>query len=87
MVYDIFGQLVADYKGGSLERENIYRNGESLAVYEAASTCYKTIDQFIQDFYQGALGRQRNSTELTNWTVTLTQAQARGIRPFIGVAQ
>lgn len=87
MVYDIFGQLVADYKGGLLERENIYRNRQLLAVYEAASTCYKTIDQFIKDFYQGALGRQPNSTELTNWTVTLTLAQARGVRPFIGAAQ
>lgn len=87
MVYDIFGQLVADYKNGSLERENIYRGGQILAVYEAASTCYKSIDQFITDFYQGALGRQPNSTELTNWTTTLTQAQARGVRPLIGAAQ
>jgi len=87
MVYDIFGQLVADYKGSLLERENIYRNEQLLAVYDAASNCYKTIDQFIKDFYQGALGRQPNSTELTNWTTTLTLAQARGIRPFIGAAQ
>ena len=87
MLYDIFGQLVADYKGGSLERENIYRHGQLLAVYEAASTCYKTIDQFIKDFYQGALGRQPNSTELTNWTTTLTLAQARGVRALIGASQ
>ncbi len=87
MVYDIFGQLVADYKGGSLERENIYRGGQLLAVYEAASTCYKTIDQFIKDFYQGALGRQPNSTELSNWTTVLTQAQARGVRSLIGATQ
>jgi hypothetical protein len=33
MVYDIYGQLVVDYKNGSLERENIYREGELLAVY------------------------------------------------------
>jgi RHS repeat-associated protein len=87
MVYDVFGQLVADYKAGSLERENIYRRGQLLAVYEAASTCYKTLDQFIRDFYQGALGRQPNSTELATWTTILTQAQARGIRPLIGAAQ
>jgi RHS repeat-associated protein len=86
-VYDVFGQLVADYKGGSLERENIYRKGQVLAVYEAASTCYKTIDQFIKDFYQGALSRQPNSTELANWTTTLTLAQARGGRALIGAAQ
>jgi RHS repeat-associated protein len=87
MVYDVFGRLVADYKGGSVERENIYRNGQLLAVFEAASTCYKTIDQFIKDFYQGALGRQPDSTELTDATTTLTLAQARGTRPFIGAAQ
>ncbi|HEX3250603.1 MAG TPA: DUF4214 domain-containing protein [Pyrinomonadaceae bacterium] len=87
MVYDIFGRLVADYKNGSLERENIYRGGQVLAVYEAASTCYKSIDQFIKDFYQGALGRQPNSTELSDWTRKLTQAQGRGVRALIGVAQ
>ena len=87
MVYDIFGQLVADYKNGSLERENIYRGGQVLAVYEPASTCYKSIDQFIKDFYQGALGRQPNSGELEYWTTRLTQAQARGVRALIGAAQ
>jgi len=87
MVYDIFGQLVADYKGGSLERENIYRGGQVLAVYEAASTCYKSIDQFIKDFYQGALGRQPTSNELSTWTTRLTEAQARGVRALIGAAQ
>jgi RHS repeat-associated protein len=87
MVYDVFGQLVADYKNGSLERENIYRGGQVLAVYEAASSCYKSIDQFIKDFYQGALGRQPNSSELDYWTTRLTQAQARGGRALIGAAQ
>ena len=87
MVYDIFGQLVADYKNDSLERENIYRGGQVLAVYEAAASCYKSIDQFIKDFYQGALGRQPNSGELAYWTGILTQAQARGVRALIGAAQ
>lgn len=87
MVYDIFGQLVGDYQGGSVERENIYRGGQVLAVYEAASTCYKSIDQFIKDFYQGAFGRQPNSGELDYWTTRLTQAQARGVRALIGAAQ
>jgi RHS repeat-associated protein len=87
MVYDVFGQLVADYKGGLLERENIYRGGQVLAVYEAASSCYKSIDQFIKDFYQGALGREPNSGELDYWTTRLTQAQGRGVRALIGAAQ
>ena len=43
MVYDVFGKLVADYNGTSLERENIYRDGQLLVVYEAASTCYMTL--------------------------------------------
>jgi RHS repeat-associated protein len=36
MVYDIFGQNVADYtsSGNSLERENIYRGGQLLAVVQ-----------------------------------------------------
>jgi hypothetical protein len=32
MVYDVFGQDVADYSGSSLERENIYRGGQLLAT-------------------------------------------------------
>ena len=58
-----------------------------LAVYETTSTCYKSIDQFIKDFYQGALGRQPNSSELDYWTTRLTQAQGRGVRALIGAAQ
>lgn len=34
MVYDVFGQQVADYNGASLERENIYRGGQLLSVVE-----------------------------------------------------
>jgi len=34
MVYDIFGQNIADYRDGSLERENIYRGGQLLATQE-----------------------------------------------------
>jgi len=34
LVYDIFGQDVADYSSGALERENIYRGGQLLATQE-----------------------------------------------------
>jgi hypothetical protein len=37
MVYDVFGQNIADYVGSSgstLERENIYRGGQLLATAE-----------------------------------------------------
>jgi RHS repeat-associated protein len=37
MVYDAFGQLIADYAGSSLQRENIYRGGQLLSVVEAAA--------------------------------------------------
>jgi RHS repeat-associated protein len=41
MVYDIFGQNVADYagsNGGSLERENIYRGSQLLSVVEISAS-------------------------------------------------
>lgn len=55
MVYDVFGRVVADYNGATVERENIYRDGELLAVSEAASTCYMSFTDFITSFYQGRL--------------------------------
>jgi RHS repeat-associated protein len=36
MVYDIFGQQVADYNGSTVQRENIYRGRQLLAVQEAS---------------------------------------------------
>lgn len=87
MVYDVYGQLVADYNGTTMERENIYRGGQLLAVYEAASTCFKTIDAFVTMFYQGALHRNPNSTELSQWTLALSKAQAQGNGKLIKVAQ
>jgi RHS repeat-associated protein len=45
MVYDIFGQQVADYTGtgSTLERENIYRFGQLLTAYEAATTSWRYV--------------------------------------------
>lgn len=87
MVYDIFGQQVADYNGTTMEKENIHRGGQLLAVYEAASTCYMTIADFVTAFYQGALNRNPNATELSQWTLKLSQGQAQGHNKFIKVAQ
>jgi RHS repeat-associated protein len=89
MAYDVFGQLVADYLGSSgstLERENIYRGGQLLAVYETGASCFKSISQFVTDFYQGALHRATNSND-PPWTNTLTQAQAQGQGQLIVAAQ
>lgn len=87
MVYDIFGQLVADYSGTTMERENIYRGGQIIAVYEAASTCYMTISAFVTAFYQGALHRDPTSTELAQKVSDLSKAQAIGNWKLIKVAQ
>ncbi len=88
-VYDVFGQLVADYLGSSgstLERENIYRGGQLLAVYETGANCYKSISQFVYDFFEGALGRAPGSSD-PDWVAILTQAQAQGQGQLIAAAQ
>lgn len=58
-----------------------------LAVYESAASCFKSIHQFVADFYQGALGRAYNSSSDPAWEVTLTQAQAQGQGQLIAAAQ
>ncbi|HEY6806223.1 MAG TPA: RHS repeat-associated core domain-containing protein [Pyrinomonadaceae bacterium] len=90
MVYDAFGQLVADYANSSLERENIYRGGQLLAVYEPSSTCYKTIGNFVIDFYVGAFGSGATTTyatDIATWTDTLSRAQLQGTDALVGAAQ
>jgi RHS repeat-associated protein len=91
LIYDIFGQLVEDYRSDSsvtgVERENIYRGGQLLAVYEASSTCYKSVADFVTAFYSGALDRNPFTSELLQWTEALTQAQSRGTTPLLGAAQ
>ena len=87
MVYDIFGQLVADYLGSNLERENIYRGGQLLAVYETGASCYKSISDFVDNFYSSALGRSYNVSTDPDWKTTLTQAQAQGQGQLIAAAQ
>jgi RHS repeat-associated protein len=50
-VYDIFGQLVADYNGSSgttLESENVYRGGQLLTRYDAPSSSWKYILTDVQ---------------------------------------
>jgi hypothetical protein len=41
----------------------------------------------VQDFYQGALGRQPSASEFSQWTATLTQAQAQSAGQLQGAAQ
>jgi RHS repeat-associated protein len=48
LVYDIFGQVVAEYEGGILQREHIYRGG-LLATREAAGAV-----QYVMADHQGS---------------------------------
>jgi RHS repeat-associated protein len=97
MVYDIFGQLVEDYRADpsgtaqmtGVERENIYRGGQLLAVYES-DACYKTIGNFVIDFYVGAFGAGATTTyatDIATWADTLTRAQAQSTNALLGAAQ
>lgn len=89
MVYDIFGKQVADYGGTTMIKENIYRSGEILAVYEPtlSPAYYMTISDFVSAFYLGALHRSPTTTELNAAVSTLSQAQAQGNGKFIKAAQ
>jgi RHS repeat-associated protein len=51
------------------------------------SSCYKSIDQFVKDFYQGVLKRQPNSSELSSATSTLQSAQATSSSALVTAAQ
>jgi hypothetical protein len=51
------------------------------------SSCYKSVDQFVKDFYQGVLKRQPNTSELSQWISTLESAQANGSSALLTAAQ
>lgn len=88
MVYDIFGQLIADYLGSSgstLERENIYRGGQLLAVYETGANCATSIADFVDAFLSGV--GYSNSTYRANAIATLTQAQSQGQGQLLSAAR
>ena len=67
MVYDIFGQDVADYTestGGTLERENIYRGGQLLATYEASGTAIKYALQDAQGSTRAIMSNNGSSSTI-----------------------
>ena len=66
---------------------NHIRELRQRATSSIGSSCYKLISQFVQDFYQGALGRQPSASELSQWTATLTNAQMQGSGSLLGAAQ
>jgi hypothetical protein len=51
----------------------------SIASNSIVSTAtWKTVGQFVNDFYQGALARQPDAGELQHWSDRLTTAQSQG---------
>lgn len=67
MVYDIFGQDVADYSGstgGTLERENIYRGGQLLATYESGSSAIKYVLTDVQGSTRAIMNNSGTSSSV-----------------------
>jgi RHS repeat-associated protein len=51
------------------------------------SSCYKSIDQFVKDFYQGVLQRQPTAIELSSASASLATAQSQSGSNFITAGQ
>ena len=68
-----------------------HRSGQAVAgvgvTDEQPRACTLTLDQFITQFYQGALHRAPTQTELDQWKASLGQAQAQGFAPLFAQAQ
>jgi RHS repeat-associated protein len=86
-VYDAAGRVIAEYGPNGWERDRVYRNGELLATDEAVGTCRKTIEQFVDSFYLGALGRTPTQTEQNSWVTQLRNAQSQGQSALLTQAQ
>jgi len=65
MVYDIFGQQVADYNGSTVQRENIYRGGQLLAVQEASGGL-----SYVLTDVQGSTRALMNNSGIGSSTIT-----------------
>jgi len=59
--------------------------GTAAALQQTAGP--KTVDQYVADFYQGALGRQPNPAETRQWAPQLAQAQQQGHAAAAAVAE
>jgi RHS repeat-associated protein len=78
--------LTAGANGTPIKAVHI-RELRQRATSSTGSSCFKLVSQFVQDFYQGALGRQPSASELSQWTATLMQAQMQGSNQLLGAAQ
>jgi RHS repeat-associated protein len=86
-VYDAAGQIIAEYGPNGWERDRVYRGGQLLATDEAVGTCRKTIEQFVESFYLGALSRTPTQTEEDTWVTQLRTAQGQGQSALLAQAQ
>jgi RHS repeat-associated protein len=86
-VYDVAGQVIAEYGPNGWERDRVYRGGELLATDEAVGDCRKTIEQFVEGFYLGTLGRAPTQTEENTWVTQLRTAQGQGQAALLAQAQ
>ena len=83
-VYNLAGQVVAEYRQGVLDRAYVYQGGALLASDEQPRSCTITTDQYVRNFYTGALARQPNAAELQQWTAAIDQALAQGYGAVLG---
>jgi len=80
--------VLAGAPNGTPIRANHIRQLRARATSgRGANSCYKSIDQFVKDFYQGVLHRQPDSTELAQWTASLTAAQNTSQAELLAEAQ
>ncbi|MDQ3806234.1 MAG: DUF4214 domain-containing protein, partial [Acidobacteriota bacterium] len=82
--YDALGRLrraTGGADGRWTQRYEYDRYGNRRNVYS------KPVEQFVRDFYQGALARQPNATELQNWVSALRLAYPQGQGPLLTKAK
>ncbi|MCA1616381.1 MAG: DUF4214 domain-containing protein, partial [Acidobacteria bacterium] len=75
---NVAGGYPNNYFNGSLDDVRVYNRalaGEEITALAGSGGCFKDVEGFVSDFYQGALGRQPNGQELREWVSRLTQAQ------------
>lgn len=86
-VYAVTGQVIAEYGPSGWERDRVYRGEELLATEEAIGTCRKTVEQFVEAFYRGALDRAPTDAEKSSWVARLRAAQGEGHNAVLGEAK
>ncbi|HEV2863860.1 MAG TPA: RHS repeat-associated core domain-containing protein [Pyrinomonadaceae bacterium] len=86
-VYNTAGQVIAEYGPNGWERDRVYRGGRLLATEEAVGTCRKTVGQFVEAFYRGALDRPPTAAEAADRTTRLRTAQSQGQSALLAEAR